>query len=183
MTVLETTVKALPDGAWSLDPAHSAVSFETKHMGFATVRGRFKVISGKVVGGEEPALEGVVDTASVTTDEEQRDGHLLSPDFFDVERFPQATFRSTSFEQLPGGSVRFSGDLTLRGVTKEIDLTGFVVGTGTDPLGNERVGLELSGLIDRNDFGVKWNAPLPSGGFLVGDQVRIVLDVSAVKEA
>lgn len=179
MAVLETTVKALPDGAWSLDPAHSNVRFEVKHMGIVTVRGRFKVISGRFADG---VLEGTVDTASLTTDEEQRDGHLASPDFFDVERYPQATFRSTGVEQLPSGSLRVTGELTLKGVTREVELSGFVVGTGRDPWGSERLGLELNGVIDRNDFGVKWNAPLPGGGFLVDDQVRIGIDVSAIKE-
>jgi len=181
MPVLETTVKALPDGTFAVDPAHSTVGFEVKHLGIATVRGRFTVISGTLTGGEEPELEGVVDLTSATTDEEQRDGHLASPDFFDVERFPQATFRSTSFEQLGDGAIRVVGDLTLKGVTREIELTGSVAGPATDPWGNERVGLELAGVVDRTNFGVDWNAPLPGGGFLLPDDVRIVIGVSAVK--
>jgi polyisoprenoid-binding protein YceI len=181
MSVLETTVKALPDGTFAVDPAHSTVGFEVKHLGIATVRGRFTVISGTLTGGEEPQLEGVVDLTSATTDEEQRDGHLASPDFFDVERFPQATFRSTSFEQLGDGAIRIVGDLTLKGVTREIELTGSVAGPATDPWGNERVGLELAGVVDRTNFGVDWNAPLPGGGFLLPDDVRIVIGVSAVK--
>lgn len=181
MSVLETTVKALPDGTFTVDPAHSSVGFEVKHLGIATVRGRFTVVTGALTGGDEPRLEGVVDLASATTDDGQRDGHLASPDFFDVQRYPQATFRSTSIEQPGDGTVRVAGDLTLKGVTKEIELTGTVAGPATDPGGNERLGLELAGVIDRNDFGVKWNAPLPDGGFLLPDDVRIVLDVSAVK--
>ena len=182
MAVLETTVKALPDGTFAVDPAHSHVGFEVEHLGIATVRGRFTVISGTLTGGEESQLEGVVDLTSATTDEEQRDGHLASPDFFDVERFPQATFRSTAFEQLGDGTVRVVGDLTLKGVTKEIELTGSVAGPATDPWGNERVGLELSGVVNRIDLGISWNAPLPGGGYLLPDDVRIVVDVSAVKE-
>ncbi|MEX1358356.1 MAG: YceI family protein [Gaiellaceae bacterium] len=181
MSVLETTVTALPVGTFNVDPAHSSIGFEVKHLGIATVRGRFRVVSGTLTGGDEPRLEGIVDLTSATTDDEQRDGHLASPDFFDVERFPQATFSSTSFEQLGDGTVRVAGDLTLKGVTKEIELTGSVAGPATDPWGNERVGLELAGVIDRNDFGVKWNAPLPGGGYLLPDAVRIVVDVSAVK--
>jgi polyisoprenoid-binding protein YceI len=181
MSVLETTVKALPDGTFALDPAHSTVGFEVEHLGIATVRGRFTLISGTLTGGDEPQLEGLVDLTSATTHEEQRDGHLASPDFFDVERFPQATFRSTSFEQLGDGTVRVAGDLTLKGVTKEIELTGSVAGPATDPWGNERVGLELAGVVDRTDFGVDWNAPLPGGGFLLPDDVRIVIGVSAAK--
>lgn len=181
MAVLETRVKALPDGSFTVDPAHSSVAFEVKHLGIATVHGRFTVISGTLTGGGEPRLEGVADLTSATTDEEQRDAHLASPDFFDVERFPQATFRSTSLEQLADGSVRVVGDLTLRGVTKEIELAGSVAGPATDPWGNERVGLALTGVIDRKDFGITWNAPLPNGGYLLPDDVRIVLDVSAVK--
>ena len=183
MAVLDTTVKALPDGTFTLDPAHSSVAFEVKHLGIATVRGRFTVISGALVGGESPSLEGVVGIASATTFDEQRDGHLASPDFFDAERFPQATFRSTSFEQLGDGTVRVIGDLTLKGVTKEIELTGSAAGPATDPWGGERIALALAGVVDRNDFGVKWNAPLPGGGFLLPDDVRIVIDVSAVQEA
>jgi polyisoprenoid-binding protein YceI len=183
MALLDTTVKALPEGTFALDAAHSSVAFEVKHLGIATVRGRFTVISGSFTGGESPALEGVVGMASATTFDEQRDTHLASPDFFDAERFPQATFRSSSFEQLGDGSVRVIGDLTLKGVTKEIELTGSVAGPATDPWGGERIALELSGVVDRNDFGVKWNAPLPGGGFLLPDDARIVIDVAAVKEA
>ena len=183
MAVLDTTVKALPDGTFTLDPAHSSVAFEVKHLGIATVRGRFTAISGAFTGGDSPSLEGVVGIASATTFDEERDGHLASPDFFDAERFPEANFRSTSFEQLADGSVRVIGDLTLKGVTKEVELTGPVAGPATDPWGGERIALSLAGVVDRNDFGVKWNAPLPGGGFLLPDDVRIVIDVSAVKEA
>ena len=183
MAVLDTTVKALPDGSFSLDPAHSSVAFEVKHLGIATVRGRFTVISGSLTGGDSPTLEGVVGMASATTFDEQRDGHLASPDFFDAERFPQATFRSTSFELLGDETVRVVGDLTLKGVTKQIELSGSIAGPATDPWGSERIGLELTGVVDRNDFGVKWNAPLPGGGFLLPDDVRIAIDVSAVKGA
>jgi polyisoprenoid-binding protein YceI len=181
MSVLETTVTALPVGTFNVDPAHSSVGFEVKHLGIATVHGRFTVVSGTLTGSEEPRLEGIVDLTSATTDDEQRDGHLASPDFFDVERFPQATFRSTSLEQLGDGTVRVAGDLTLKGVTKEIELIGSVAGPATDPYGNDRIGLELAGVIDRNDFGVKWNAPLPGGGYVLPKDVRIVLDVSAIK--
>ena len=181
MSVLETTVKALPDGTYTVDPAHSSVGFDVKHLGIATVHGRFTVISGTLTGGDEPRLEGIVDLTSATTDDEQRDTHLASPDFFDVERFPQATFRSTSIEDLGDGAVRVAGDLTLKGVSKEIELTGSVAGPATDPWGNERVGLELTGVIDRNEFGVKWNVPLPDGGYLLQDDVKITIDVSAVK--
>jgi polyisoprenoid-binding protein YceI len=181
MAVLDTTVKALPDGSFTVDPAHSSVAFEVKHLGIATVRGRFTVISGSLTGGDSPALEGVVGIASATTFEEQRDGHLASPDFFDAERYPEASFRSSSFELLGDGTVRVIGDLTLKGVTKQIELTGSVAGPASDPWGNERIALELTGVIDRNGFGVKWNAPVPGGGFLLPDDVRIVIDVSAVK--
>ena len=181
MSVLETTVKALPDGTYAVDPAHSSVGFDVKHLGIATVHGRFTVISGTLIGGEEPRLEGVVDLTSATTDDEQRDTHLASPDFFDVGRFPQATFRSTSIEDLGNGAVRVAGDLTLKVVTKQIELTGSSAGPARDPWGNERLGLELTGVVDRNEFGVTWNAPLPGGGNLLPDDVKITIDVSAVK--
>jgi polyisoprenoid-binding protein YceI len=121
---------------------------------------------------------GAIRLASVSTRDENRDAHLLSPDFFDADRHPEARFEATFVT--PSKVV---GNFTLRGVTKEIELRGAVAGPATDPWGGERIGLELTAVVDRNDFGIKWNAPLPGGGFLLPDDVRIAVDVSAVKGA
>jgi polyisoprenoid-binding protein YceI len=178
MTTLETTATAIPAGTWTADPAHSTFEFGVRHMGIATVKGRFTEVAATLVGGDQPALAGTIAVASVDTHDETRDGHLLSPDFFDAERFPEAHFESTLV-----GPDRVVGLLTLKGVTREIELAARVEGPGTDPWGNERLGLELEGEIDRHDFGVSWNTPLPDGGFLVGDRVRLTASFSFVEGA
>ena len=179
MSVLESTIaEVVPAGTWTIDPAHSNVEFQIKHSGIATVRGRFTGIAGTLVGGDEPRLAGTIQVATVDTADEQRDTHLASPDFFDVERYPVATFEATRFE--PG---RVVGALTLKGVTRELELDATFGGTAVDAWGNERVGIELEGQLDRTDFGLTWNAPLPGGGFLLSDRVTLQASFSLVKEA
>jgi polyisoprenoid-binding protein YceI len=178
MSALETLDLAIPAGKWTIDPSHSRVEFSIRHMGIASIRGSFADFAGVVDGGDPPRISGAIRVASVDTRDEARDGHLQSPDFFDAERHPEITFASTRFE--PGKVV---GDLTIRGVTREVELDAHVTGAGTDPWGNERLGLELEGEIDRHDFGVSWNTPLPTGGLLLGDTVRLTAGFSAVKEA
>lgn len=173
-----TAPQLVPTGTWKADPTHSTFEFAVRHMGIATVKGRFTDVAATLVVGDEPVLEGTVGVASVDTDDEQRDSHLASPDFFDVERFPEARFESIDVE-----ADRVIGRLTLKGVTREIELAAAFGGPGTDPWGNERIGLELEGEIDRNDFGVSWNAPLPGGGFLVADRVKLSASFSFVREA
>jgi polyisoprenoid-binding protein YceI len=178
MSAIETLTTAIPAGTWNIDPSHSRVEFSIRHMGIATIRGSFADFDGVIDGGEEPHVSGSIRVASVDTRDEARDGHLQSPDFFDAERYPEITFASTRFE--PGKVV---GDLTIRGVTREVELVARITGAGTDPWGNERLGLELEGEIDRHEFGVSWNTPLPTGGLLLGDTVRLTAGFSAVKEA
>jgi polyisoprenoid-binding protein YceI len=178
MSTIETLNTAIPAGTWKIDPIHSRVEFSIRHMGIATIRGSFADFDGVIDGGDEPQISGAIRVASVDTRDEARDGHLQSPDFFDAERHPEITFASTRFE--PGKLV---GDLTIRGVTREVELVAQVTGAGTDPWGNERLGLELEGEIDRREFGVSWNTPLPTGGLLLGDTVRLTAGFSAVKEA
>jgi polyisoprenoid-binding protein YceI len=178
MSTIETLNTAIPAGTWKIDPTHSRVEFSIRHMGIATIRGSFADFDGVIHGGDEPQISGAIRVASVDTRDEARDGHLQSPDFFDAERHPEITFASTRFE--PGKLV---GDLTIRGVTREVELVAQVTGAGTDPWGNERLGLELEGEIDRREFGVSWNTPLPTGGLLLGDTVRLTAGFSAVKEA
>jgi polyisoprenoid-binding protein YceI len=178
MSTIETLNTAIPAGTWKIDPIHSHVEFSIRHMGIATIRGSFADFDGVIDGGDEPQISGAIRVASVDTRDEARDGHLQSPDFFDAEGHPEITFASTRFE--PGKLV---GDLTIRGITREVELVAQMTGAGTDPWGNERLGLELEGEIDRREFGVSWNTPLPTGGLLLGDTVRLTAGFSAVKEA
>lgn len=183
MSILaESPVTVIPAGTWSIDPAHSAVEFHVKHLGLATVKGRAPVVSGTIVGGESPSLEGTVDASSITTFDETRDGHLQSPEFFDVRRYPELTFSSESIEA-DGANLVVDGQLTIKGVTKPVSLTGAFVGTGTDPWGNERVGIDLETVVDRTEWGLDWNAPIPGGGFLLPDRVKLTATFSAVKAA
>jgi polyisoprenoid-binding protein YceI len=152
-------------------------------MGIATVRGSFQDFHGKIdASGDAPRLEGVVEVASITTGDEQRDGHLLSPEFFDAEHHPQIRFHSTVGEVAQEGAIRLNGEIEIKGVTRPIELVGTVAEGGTDPWGNERIGFEVETVIDRRDFELSWNQPLPSGGLLVANEVKLLVSVSAVKE-
>jgi polyisoprenoid-binding protein YceI len=170
----------IPAGTWEIDPAHSSVEFQVKHLGIATVKGRAPVVRGTIEGGERPSIEGTVDVTSFTTFDETRDGHLRSPDFFDAERYPELRFESTVVE-LRDQALVVTGNLTIKGDTKPVELRGSFAGSGVDPWGNERIGLDLEGTIDRNEWGVSWNAPLPGGGFLLPDTVKLAASFSAVK--
>lgn len=183
MTILaETAAGVIPNGTWEIDPAHSSVEFEVRHLGLATVKGRAPVVAGSIDGGNEPSLRGTVDVSSITTFDETRDGHLQSPDFFDVARYPELRFESTSV-RAEGRTVIAVGDLTIKGVTKPVTLRGTFVGAGADPWGNERIGLDLQTTIDRTQWGVNWNAPLPGGGFMLPNEVKLTASFSAVKGA
>jgi len=180
MSAVAEQTTAVPTGTWSIDPAHSSVEFQVKHLGIATVKGRAPVVRGTIEGGDTPTIEGTVDVTSFTTFDETRDGHLQSPDFFDAERYPELRFESTEVDAR-GEELLVTGDLTIKGVTKPVELRGTFAGSGVDPWGNERIGLDLEGTIDRTEWGVSWNAPLPGGGFLLPDNVRLAASFSAVK--
>lgn len=183
MSILaESSVTVIPAGTWSIDPAHSAVEFHVKHLGLATVKGRAPVVRGTIEGGDQPSLEGTVDVSSITTFDESRDGHLQSPEFFDVERYPELTFTSSAIA-VEGDRLRVDGELTIKGITKPVTLRGAFAGTGTDPWGNERLGIDLETVVDRTEWGLDWNAPLPGGGFLLPDRVKLTATFSAVKAA
>jgi polyisoprenoid-binding protein YceI len=182
---MTTTARIVPTGTWTADTAHSTVGFSVKHMGIATVRGEFADFEGTLEVGEDLSSAkayGTVKAASVDTGEQQRDDHLRSPDFFDAAQYPDLRFESTRVEQVDEETFRITGNLTLHGVTKEITLHADVQGTDVDPWGNERVGLEISGQLSRGDYGMKFNQALGSGNMLVGDKVKLALDVSAVKQ-
>jgi polyisoprenoid-binding protein YceI len=180
------TTPLVPTGTWNVDAGHSTVGFAVKHMGIATVRGEFQEFEGTLEVAEDLArsrARGSVKVASITTNEEQRDQHLRSPDFFDAEQFPEITFESTRIEPIDQDSSHVFGNLTMHGVTREVKLEVVFQGADTDPWGNERVGLEAVGVLKRSDFDMKFNQALGSGNMLVGDKVSVSLDISAVKQA
>ena len=171
---------------WKLDPAHSAAEFKVKHMMISNVKGSFSGLNGTLTEDTaDPSrsrVEATIDVASLNTGDAQRDGHLKSADFFEAEKYPQMTFRSTKVERKGEGEYRVTGDLTLHGVTKPVTFN--VDGPsspGKDPWGNTRIGLSATTKINRKDFGLNWNAALETGGILVGEDVPITLDVQFIK--
>lgn len=185
MTTLDTAT-AVPTGTWVVDPAHSKVGFAVRHMGIATVRGEFTEFEGSLEIGDDlttATARGTVKAASVDTNEPQRDAHLRSADFFDADAHPELSFASTRIEAIDEDTFRITGDLTMRGVTNEIVLTAEVNGTDVDPYGNEKVGLEITGALSRGDYGMTFNQALGSGNMLVGDKVKLALDISAAKQS
>jgi polyisoprenoid-binding protein YceI len=175
---------ALRGTEWRVDVAHTTVEFRVRHAGVAKVRGVFRDFGGTLAIDEAGAAQarGTVDLSSLDTRIAARDEHLRSADFFDVEHHPQLTFESTAIEA-GGGELRVAGNVTIRGVTRAVELHGELVGTGVDDEGNERIGLELDGSLDRREFGLTWNAAIDGGGLLVGHRVDLHLDVSAIRVA
>jgi polyisoprenoid-binding protein YceI len=178
--VADRPATKIPSGTWSIDPVWSALEFEVKKMGLINVKGRVPGFIGTIRGGENPSIEGTVDVSSIVTFDETRDTHLQSPDFFDAARHPEIRFASTSIGT-DGDELVVRGDLTIKGTTKPVELRGSFLGTSTDLMGNDRIALELSGTIDRTDFGLNWNLPLPSGGFLLPNEVTVKASLAAVK--
>ena len=171
---------------WKLDPAHSSAEFKVKHMMISNVKGSFSGLSGTLTENpSEPtrsSVEASVDIATLTTGDAQRDAHLKSADFFEVEKYPRMTFKSTSVERKGEAEYRVTGDLNLHGVTRPV--TFAVEGPSApnkDPWGNTRIGLSATTKINRKDFGLNWNAALETGGILVGEDVQISLDVQFIK--
>jgi polyisoprenoid-binding protein YceI len=183
MSILaESPVAVIPAGTWSIDPSWSALEFEVRKLGLVTVKGRVPSFSGTISGGENAAIEGVVDATSITTFESDRDAHLQSPDFFDTQRYPELRFVSTSVDA-SGDEIVVRGDLTIKDITKPVELRGTFSGPENDPWGNERIGLELSTTVDRTAFGLEWNAPLPGGGFLLPKDVALKAYFAATRTA
>ena len=174
------------NGTWVLDTAHTDIAFIARHAMVTKVRGTFEEFEGSVTydeaNPEASVAKAVIKTASVNTGNEDRDGHVRGDDFFSVDKFPEMTFESTSFE-FNGTSGTVTGDLTLKGVTKPVTLDVEVFGVEEDPFGNTRVGFEASTKINRKDFGVDFQAPLGSGGVLVSEQITIQIDGSGIKQA
>ncbi|HLJ66835.1 MAG TPA: YceI family protein [Chloroflexota bacterium] len=173
--------------AWKIDPAHSSVEFRVKHMMVTTVRGRFTGVNGDLYGDLDNPLDGKVDVqidaASIDTRQEQRDAHLRSADFLDVENYPTITFKSTRVEVLGKDHLHVTGELSIHGVTREVTLDTHINGTGKTPFGTEIVGASATTSINRKDFGLTWNVALETGGWLVGETINIDLEIEAVKQA
>lgn len=171
--------------AWRIDADHTQVWFSVRHMMFATVKGQFPGVSGELTFDEahpsKTSIEVRLDAATVDTRNEQRDGHLRSGDFFDVENHPYLTFVSRRVDALGGSKYRITGDLTIRGTTREVMLQAEETGRGTDPWGQEKLGFTASTAIDRKDFGLTWNQALEAGGVLVSDEVKITIDGQAAR--
>jgi polyisoprenoid-binding protein YceI len=171
--------------SWTLDAAHSQISFSVKHMMISTVRGRFDTFSGTLDLNEENPnlsnLEVTIDLASVTTGDAGRDAHLRNTDFFEIEKFPTATYKSTRVEKVAEDEYRIYGDLTLHGVTHEVPLTASLEGLTKDMQGNRRIGFTVRAAISRKDFELNWNVALETGGVLVSDKVNLEIDAQVIE--
>jgi polyisoprenoid-binding protein YceI len=175
----------VPAGTWTVDPVHSTVGFSVKHLGIATVRGKFEDFEGTLEIGEgdrTARASGAVQGVSINTGDSGRDEHLRSADFFGVEQNPELRFESAGIEQVDEDTFEIAGDLTMNGVTKPITLTAEVQGEETDPWGNERVALEVTGQLNRGDWDMTFNQALGSGNLLVGEKVKLQLDIAAIKK-
>jgi polyisoprenoid-binding protein YceI len=181
------TQTATEQTTWTFDPAHTLVEFSVKHMMVSTVKGRFSDVEGTITGSIDDPTDALVEVrigaASIDTRNEQRDGHLKSADFLDVDHYPDITFKSTTIEQLSENHLKVHGDLTIRGVTRPVELDAAINGVGTSPWGQQVAGISLEAIITRQDFGLTWNVGLETGGVLVGNTAKISIEVEAVKQA
>ncbi len=176
-----TTLNTLTTGTWAIDPTHSEVGFVARHLMVTKVRGSFTDVTGTVQVGQDigdSVANVTIKTASVSTGTADRDTHLRSADFFDVDTFPEITFVSTSYD---GDTL--TGDLTIKGVTKPVTLDVEFNGVATDPWGNDKAAFEATGELNRTDWGLTWNANLEKGGVLVSEKIKLVIDVQLAKQA
>jgi polyisoprenoid-binding protein YceI len=178
----DTVNQKVPAGTWTVDPVHSSIAFSITHNNVATFRSQFIGYEATLTGGEEPRLVGSVDVQSIDIDDAQLKGHLMSPDFFDTERHPKLTFASTRLDIADDGSVRLAGELEIKGNKREVEATGRFGELGADLAGNPRVALSLSTAVDRRDFGIEFNADLPSGGQVLEWEVAINVDLELVAQ-
>lgn len=187
MTVTQTNALTELKGTYVLDAAHSQVGFVARHAVVTKVRGAFSDVSGSAtIDGANPAASSLsveIQTASVSTRSEQRDAHLRSPDFFDVETYPTITFVATGFEITDPETVEVTGDLTIKGVTKPVTVPFTFLGANGDPWGGERIGFEASVVVNRKDWDLTWNVAIETGGVLVSEKVTLEFEIAAVKQA
>ena len=178
-----STLANLTPGTWNVDPAHSGLNFSVKHLMVSKVRGKFRDFSGTITIADDPLKSSVVATAkvaSIDTGDENRDGHLQSGDFFDVAAHPSIDFASTKLESA-GDGHRLFADLTIKGVTRNVAFDLEFDGVNTDPWGNTKVGFTATAEINRKDWGLEYNAVLETGGVLIGEKVKIELDIQAAR--
>lgn len=178
----DTVNQKVPAGTWTVDPVHSSVTFSVTHNNVATFRSGFETYEATLTGGDEARLVGSVDVQSIDIDEAQLKGHLMSPDFFDIERHPKLTFTSTRLDIADDGTVRLAGDLSIKGQEREVEATGRFGELPADLGGNPRVALSVSTAVDRRDFGIEFNADLPSGGQVLEWEVAINVDLELVAQ-
>ena len=169
---------------WTLDPTHSELQFKVKHLMITNVTGNFSVISASIDADDDKFSKAKIsftaDPKSITTNNEQRDGHLQAADFFETDKYPEIKFESTNYNAASG---KITGNLTIKGVTKPVTLDAEFHGTNKDPWGNQKAGFSLTGKINRKEWGLNWNAALETGGVLVSDDVKIIAEVQFVKAA
>jgi polyisoprenoid-binding protein YceI len=178
----EATIPGYVAGTWTIDPVHSEIGFSVRHMMVSKVRGKFTNFSGELVTGDDPfksSATAVIDLKSISTGQDQRDEHIRSADFFEVETYPTMTYRSTGV-RFDDGNYVLDGELTLKGVTKNVPLVLELNGFGPDPYGGTRAGFSASGEINRRDFNVNFSAPMQNGGVVVGDKITLHLEIEAV---
>ena len=178
MSTIEIT-QAVPTGTWIADPIHSSIAFSVRHMGVIPFRGGFETFEAELVGGK---LSGSARVETIQTDDANLTGHLLSPEFFDAERHPVLRFESTEARR-DGDEVAIAGVLTLKGESRPVELRGTITGPVADPYGGTRVGLELETTVDRTNFGIDWNAELPSGGRVLANDVKLTAELELVQQA
>jgi polyisoprenoid-binding protein YceI len=182
MSTTTDTRQALPVGTWSLDPIHSTIGFEVDYLA-GSFRGQFREVAGKLdAAGGKPVLTGSAKVASVDVKDENLAAHLQSPDFFDAERYPELSFESSEIDRV-GDQVTVRGGITIKGVEKPVELTGTIAEPLTDYTGNEKLSVKLDTTVDRTEFGVNWNIPLPDGKPALADEVKLAAELFFVKEA
>jgi polyisoprenoid-binding protein YceI len=179
------TAEAITTGTWKIDTVHSHIGFAVKHMVVATFRGRFEDYDGALTAAPDGSLrlEGSVDVDSIVVKDENLAGHLKSPDFFDSANYPRISFSSTDIRVSGGGEVEVEGQLTIKDNTHGVTARGSVSGPHVDIAGNDKIGVELEAVIDRREYGLNWNAPLPKGGFALENDVKLQVTLELVREA
>ena len=178
MSTIEQTTQAVPTGTWNADPVHSEIAFSVEYMA-GTFRGTFEKFNVQLADG---VLSGTADVTSISVKDENLEAHLLSPDFFDAERYPELSFRSTEISR-EGEKVTIAGEVTIKGHTEAAEIRGTLKGPINDPFGNERLGLRLETTVDRTRFGLNWNNPLPSGEQALANDVTLTAELQLVKAA
>lgn len=169
---------------WAIDPTHSEITFKVKHLMISNVKGEFRTFQANIDGEDftNSIISANIDASSISTNNNDRDTHLKSPDFFEVEKYPEITFVSTSFKKIDENEYELVGNLTMKGTTKEIKLNTEFGGFIKDPYGNEKAGFSINGKLNRKDFGLNWNAALEAGGVMVGNEIKINAEVQFVKQ-